>query len=128
MGRSGKDGVIKKCLHISKVPYFLSEDWRWTEDLYKDVQKIWKYCNRKQIPFSLEYVQSKLWIGSDESALLDIVNEIAEHPYKKLERGKYHSTRWGIQHYRELLMETMKEYGYTDDQINAWVWEGKRTW
>lgn len=123
-----EDGKIKKNIHISSVPYFLSQDWEWIERLYKDVQRIWRYCQRKKIPFDFTYVQSKVWMGDEELALPDIVKDVAEHPYKKIECGKYHSTRWGVQHYRELMIETMKKYGYTDEQIYEWVWNGKRTW
>ena len=120
-----EDGVIKKCLHISSVPYFLSEDWSWTERVYKDIQRLWKQCKRKKIPFTLEYVKKHLWY--DEQPFIEsMFNEIKEHPYAKLVRGKYHST-W-MHHYREILIETMREFNYTEDQINAWVWEGKRTW
>ena len=56
----------------------------------------------------------------------DMVKDISEHPYKKCVRGKYHSS-W-MQRYRELLMETMQEFGYTETQINEWVWNGRRTW
>ena len=53
-------------------------------------------------------------------------NEIKEHPYAKPVRGKYHS-KW-MQMYRDRLVETMREFGYTEEQINEWVWNGKRTW
>ena len=110
---------------MSSVPYFLSQDWEWTERIYKDLQKMWKYCQRKNIPFTLEYVQEKYW-DNEEPILPNIVNDIISHPYKKYVRGTYHS-KW-MHHYRELLIETMREFGYTEKQINKWVWEGIRTW
>ena len=33
-----------------------------------------------------------------------------------------------IRKYRDELIETMKKFNYTEDQINEWVWNGKRTW
>ena len=121
-----EDGVLKRSLHFSEVPYFLSQDWEWTERIYKDIQRIWRYCHRKSIPFTFEYVQKKSCYNEDEALLRNIVNDISEHPHKKYVRGTYHS-RW-MHRYRELLMETMKEYGYTNKQINEWVWNGRRTW
>ena len=120
-----EDGVIKKCLHISSVPYFLTQDWDWTERLYKDIQVLWRRCKRKKIRFTLEYVKEHLW-HDDQSCIEPMVEDIKEHPYAKYERGKFHSN-W-MQMYRDELVETMREYGYTDEQINKWVWEGLKTW
>ena len=53
-------------------------------------------------------------------------NEIKVHPYAKYIKGKFHSN-W-MQHYRDLLVEEMRKYNYTEEQINKWVWEGERTW
>ena len=120
-----EDGIIKKCLHITSVPYFLYQDWEHTERIYKDIQRLWKRCKRKNIPFTLEYVKQHLW-RDDEVCVESMFNEIKEHPYAKCVRGKYHST-W-MNHYRDKLKETMQEFGYTDEQIDKWIWEGKRTW
>ena len=120
-----EDGVIKKSIHISSVPYFLSQDWEWTEGIYKDIQTIWRKCKRKNIPFTLEYVKKHLW-RDEEPCIEPMFNEIKEHPYAKLKRGKYHST-W-MQMFRDKLVETMREFDYTEDQINEWVWNGRRTW
>lgn len=120
-----EDGVFKKCLHITSVPYFLSQDWEWTERVYKDIQTIWRRCKRKNIPFTLNYVKEHLW-HDDEPCVESMFSEIKKHPYAKLVRGKYHST-W-MQRYRDKLVETMREFNYTEDQINEWVWNGRRTW
>jgi len=120
-----EDGVIKTCIHITSVPYFLSQDWERTEEIYKDIQRLWKQCKRKKIPFTLEYIKKHIWYD-EQPCIEPMFNEIKEHPYAKLVRGKYHST-W-MQMYRDRLVETMQEFGYTDEQINEWVWNGKRTW
>ena len=120
-----EDGVLKKSLHISSVPYFLSQDWEWTERMYKNIQKIWRQCKRKNIQFTLDYVKKHIWYD-EQSCLEPMFNDIKKHPYAKPVRGKYHST-W-MQMYRDKLVETMREFGYTEEQINEWVWYGKRTW
>lgn len=120
-----EDGVLKKNIHISSVPYFLSQDWEWTERMYKDLQSMWRKCKRKGIPFTVEYAEQHYW-GRDDSNLLKMVEEINEHPYAKLKRGKYHSSF--MQYYRDKLKDTMQEFGYTDKQINEWIWNGRRTW
>lgn len=120
-----EDGKIKKSLHISSVPYFLSQDWEWTERTYKKLQSMWKKCKRNNIPFTIDYVRDHFW-KNEENYLETMVDEINKHPYAKLKRGKFHSV-W-MQHYRDKLIETMKEFGYTDQQINEWVWNGRKTW
>ena len=120
-----EDGVFKKCLHITSVPYFLSEDWNYAERIYKDIQRLWKRCKNKKIPFTLEYVKDHLWY--DEQPYIELMfNEVKEHPYAKCVRGKYHTT-W-MQRDRERLVETMREFDYTEEQINEWVWNGRKTW
>lgn len=120
-----EDGVLKKSLHISSVPYFLSQDWEWTERTYKRLQSLWKKCKREKIPFTVEYAEQHYW-GKDDDNLAEMIEDINKHPYAKLKRGRYHSS-W-MQYHRDRLIETMRQFNYTEDQINEWVWNGKRTW
>lgn len=125
IGASYEDGVIKKTLHMSSVPYFLSQDWEWTERMYKDFQRMWKRCKRENIPFTLEYIREHFWRDKDP-CIPSMIETINKHPYAKLKRGTFHSN-W-MQYHRKILIETMREFNYTEDQINEWVWNGRRTW
>ena len=125
MGCTNEDGIFRRTIHISSLPYFLSEDWGKVDRMYRDLQKFWKRCKRQGIEFTLDYVKEHFWYD-DEPCLEGMFKEIKEHPYAKLVRGKYHSRF--MQHYRDELVKTMKEFNYTEDEINEWVWNGKRTW
>ena len=122
---TNENGKVKKSIHITSVPYFLSQDWEWTERMYKQIQSIWRKCKRNNIKFTIEYVKEHFW-RDEEPDLEKIVKEIAEHPYAKYVKGKFHSN-W-MQRYRDLLIEEMRKYNYTEEQINEWVWNGRRTW
>ena len=121
-----ENGVMKECIHISDVPYFLSQDWEWAERLYEDIQRIYKRCKRKNIAFTKDYVKSQVYRADEELCFNEMFNCIKQRPYAKYEKGQFHST-W-MQRYRELLMKTMREFGYTEEQINNWVWEGIKSW
>lgn len=100
------------------------EEERFTWHL-DQVKKIYRRCKRKKIEFTEEYVQKELsWISNKE-AISEFYKRVKEHPCTKDVSGVHSNIH---QHYRNELVETMKEFGYTQEQADEWVYHNNKTW
>ena len=91
----------------------------------KWVKREYRRLKRRKEKFVPEEVAKRYsWISSP-SYELEICKRVAEHPTIANVDGIHTNMH---QYYRERLRDEMIKYGYTKEQADKWVYEGKKTW